>query len=45
MINTAKKNDPDNGKIYRRGYEFNNSMGGAEFIGTIVGPAGHAPLL
>ena len=45
MINTVNKNDPDNGKIYRRGYDFNNDMGGAEFIGTIVGPAGKAPMI
>lgn len=45
MINTVNKNDPDNGKIYRRGYDFNNDMGGAEFVGTIVGPAGHAPMV
>lgn len=45
MINTVNKNDPDNGKIYRRGYDFNNNMGGAEFVGTIVGPAGKAPML
>ena len=45
MINTINKNDPDNGKIYRRGYDFNNDMGGAEFVGTIVGPAGHAPMI
>ena len=45
MINTVNKNDPDNGKIYRRGYDFTNDMGGAEYIGTIVGPAGKAPFL
>lgn len=45
MINTVNKNDPDNGKIYRRGYDFNNDMGGAEYIGTVVGPAGRAPML
>ncbi len=44
MINAVSKNDPDNGKIYRRGYEFTNKMGGAEYIGTIVGPSGKAPL-
>ena len=27
MINTVNKNDKDNGKIYRRGYDFNNEMG------------------
>ena len=45
MINAVNKNDPDNGKLYRRGYEFTNNMGGAEYIGTIVGPSGKAPLL
>ncbi len=45
LINTENKNDPDNGKIYRRGYNFKNDMGGAEYIGTIVGPSGKAPML
>lgn len=45
MINAVNKNDPDNGKIYRRGYDFTNSMGGAEYIGTIVGPGGKAPMI
>ena len=45
IINTINKNNPENGKIYRRGYDFNNEMGGAEYIGTIVGPAGNAPML
>ena len=45
MINTINKNNPDNGKLYRRGYNFTNDMGGAEYIGTIVGPSGNAPLL
>ena len=45
MINTVNKNDPDNGRVYRRGYDFTNAMGGAEYIGTIVGPAGKAPML
>lgn len=45
MINSVNKNDPDNGKIYRRGYQFTNDMGGAIYIGTIVGPSGKAPLL
>ena len=45
LINTTNKNDPDNGKIYRRGYDLNNGLGGAEYIGTIVGPAGKAPHL
>lgn len=45
MINSSNKNDPDNGKIYRRGYDFNDEMGGAEYIGTVAGPAGDAPQL
>lgn len=45
LINTENKNDPDNGKLYRRGYDYTNSMGGAEYIGQIVGPAGPAPHL
>ena len=43
LIDTENKNDKDNGKIYRRGYEYNNSMGGAIYEGQIVGPAGMAP--
>ena len=68
IINNPNKNHPDNGKIFRRGYDYNssrlisgyvatNSSGtggweernieahGAEYIGTIIGPAGKAPLL
>jgi len=43
IIDTENKNDPDNGKLYRRGYDYNNSMGGAIYEGQIVGPAGLAP--
>ena len=43
IIDTENKNDPDNGKIYRRGYDYNNSVGGALYVGQIVGPAGLAP--
>jgi hypothetical protein len=45
LINTVNKNDPDNGKIYRRGYDYLNDLGGALYVGTIVGPAGKAPML
>lgn len=31
-----------NGNVYRRGYDYTNSMGGAEYIGNIKGPAGSA---
>lgn len=43
LIDTNNKNDPDNGKLYRRGYDYNNDMGGAIYEGQIVGPAGLAP--
>lgn len=43
LIDTENKNNKDNGKIYRRGYEYNNSMGGAIYEGQIVGPSGMAP--
>ena len=43
LIDTENKNNPDNGKLYRRGYDYNNSMGGAIYEGQIVGPAGLAP--
>ena len=43
LIDTENKNNPDNGKIYRRGYEYNNTMGGAIYEGQIVGPTGLAP--
>ena len=40
IIDTENKNDPDNGKVYRRGMDYINEMGGAEYIGQIVGPEG-----
>lgn len=45
LINTENKNDPDNGKVYRRGYDYTDDLGGAVYIGSIVGPAGRAPML
>lgn len=45
LINTENKNDPDNGKIFRRGYNYKDELGGAVQIGQIVGPAGPAPSL
>lgn len=47
IIDTADKNNPDNGKIYRRGlnYQYDsvrNPLAGAEYIGQIVGPEGKA---
>lgn len=43
MIDAYNKNDVDNGKIFRRGYDYTNEMGGAIYVGQIVGPAGMAP--
>lgn len=43
LIDTINKNNKDNGKIFRRGYDYNNSMGGAIYEGQIVGPSGPAP--
>lgn len=45
-----QKNNPDNGKIFRRGLNFvydeiNNPLAGAEYIGQIVGPQGESPAL
>ncbi len=43
LINTVDKHDKDNGKIYRRGMDYTNEFGGAQYVGTIVGPSGMAP--
>ena len=48
IIDTENKNDKDNGKVYRRGYNYANDptgMAGAEYVGQIVGPAGLGPHL
>jgi len=37
IINSS---DADNGKLYQRGYDYTNSLGGAIFIGNITGPEG-----
>ena len=43
LITPDNLNDKDNVKLYRRGMDYNNPMGGAEFEGQIVGPSGPAP--
>lgn len=43
IIDTENKNDITNGRIYRRGYDYTNEWGGAEYVGQIVGPAGLGP--
>ena len=40
LIDSDNKEDPDNGKIFRRGLDYTNEMGGAEYKGQIVGPRG-----
>lgn len=45
IIDTENKNSPDNGKVYRRGYDYSNDFGGGIYIGQIVGPSGLAPAL
>lgn len=45
IIDTPNKNDEDNGKIYRRGLEYQNSNGGAEYVGQVVGPSSGTPYL
>ena len=50
IIDTVNKNDPDNGKVFRRtGYrgseENTKNWPHAEYIGQIVGPAGGTPYL
>ena len=66
LINTVNKNNPENGQVFRRGYDYNSDRtiisyqptygkpnpyetieveaNGAVYIGTIVGPAGRAPI-
>ena len=44
IIDTPNKNDKDNGKIYRRGLEYQNAMGGAIYVGQIVGSSSGTPL-
>ena len=43
LIDTPNKNDKDNGKIYKRGLDYQNSVGGAIYVGQIVGPSSGTP--
>lgn len=45
IIDTPNKNDPDNGKIYERGLDYQNSNGGAIYRGQIVGSSSGTPYL
>lgn len=39
----GEHNNPENGRVYRRGMNYDQDLGGAEYIGTIVGPEGKVP--
>ena len=39
VLKRNNRSHKDNGKIYRRGTDYTNDMGGAIYIGQIVGPA------
>ena len=39
IINNSA-NPQENGKVYRRGYDLSNGLGGAEYVCSIQGPAG-----
>lgn len=43
IIDTPNKQDKDNGKIFERGYDYQNDMGGAIYRGSLVGPSGPSP--
>lgn len=43
IIDTPNKNDKDNGKVYCRGYNYQNEDGGAVYVGQIVGPSSGTP--
>lgn len=49
LIDTPDKSNPDNGKVFLRGMDYNGtssgSLAGAKYIGQIVGPKGDAPQL
>ena len=45
IIDTHNKNHPDNGKIYRRGFDYTNETGGALYVGQIVGPRSGTPYM
>lgn len=44
LISTKNKNHPDNGKVFRRGLDYQNAQtAGSIFIGQIVGPSSGTP--
>lgn len=50
LYGRGDKQSPDNGKIYRRGYNYDynpvtNPLAGAEYIGQVAGPPGSSPAI
>lgn len=45
LIDTPNKNNVDNGKLYQRGLDYTNDMGGAVYKGQIVGPMSGTPFM
>lgn len=46
IIDTISKSDPDNGKVFRRGFDIQEqTYAGGEYIGQIVGPKGESSTL
>ena len=45
IVNCHNSSHIDNGKIYRRGMNYQGPLGGAEYIGQVVGPKGQSPEL
>lgn len=43
IVNMHNKNNVDNGKVFRRGMDYQGELAGAEYIGQIVGPQGETP--
>lgn len=43
IIDTPNKNDADNGKVYKRGLNYQATNGDAIYIGQIVGPSSGTP--
>lgn len=44
LISTKNKNHPDNGKVFRRGLDYQNSQtAGSIYVGQIVGPSSGTP--
>lgn len=43
VIATPNLNNAENGRVYRRGVNYNANLGGAEFIGQFVGPSSGTP--